>query len=220
MNVVYAIPTADAAKAAITLAAWRAMGYLTAAAIDPGAPSLDADLVLPLDEYRGYADACNCLTAVLSDADVIVFGGDDVFPDPSKDADEIAREFRDYFPDLCGVMQPTGDPFGAHHECCQSPWVGRGFIERTYGGNGPFWPGYLHFYADTELHDVAARMGRLWKRSDIVQFHDNWQRSGNRPRPPYLEKAASDNANAKRLFTQRKAAGFPGSLKRLEPANA
>ncbi len=145
MSVWYCIPSArPAAEAKLCLDAWRDMGYKVALWLDsPAGPWLGgfkADVVMGAKKYPGYARAVNTLIAhVMSvvdpQAEWFVTGGDDVWPDPTKRADQIAFECGRYFggvqmlwrnesivtdPPITqpsarmpwstfGVMQPTGD---------------------------------------------------------------------------------------------------------------
>lgn len=122
---------------------WRAMGYKTFVFRDKYDPALRSD-AQAFGDYRGYAETVNMLVKLVlanhPDCDWIVIGGDDVFPDPTKRADEIARECSAHFYDLArdsvlninifdghlramrdhsfGVVQPTGDRWGA-----EEPWA-------------------------------------------------------------------------------------------------
>jgi hypothetical protein len=172
-------------------------------------------------QYHGYAYAVNLLAQIVLRDDPscewVVTGGDDILPDPTKTADEIARECRVYFNGTLGIMQPTGDRFmeDAAGKCaaervCVSPWLGREWCERGYEGRGPLWPEYFHFYVDEDLHNVAQRHGILWHRRDLNQHHHYWGRTGGQ-RPAHLAKAQAGWADGKRLFEQRRAADFPES---------
>jgi hypothetical protein len=264
---------------------WRAMGYRVAiqrdgdvlpdfrvllknAAGDQSESQPRADLVL-LARYEGYAKAVNRLVHIVLSEDPacewIVIGGDDVFPDPTKRADEIALECRKHFyeaissvyplhrpiwaqrrwcpemlkdahlrPDcdawaLNGVMQPTGDRWGADEAWARqqfpdrpayidrvagSAWIGREFAQRAYGGNGPLWSEYKHMFVDEELQCVAEQLGVFWQRRDLAQHHAHWGRDGfTHAAPDFLREANSGGHWAKyeALFRERKAAGFPGS---------
>jgi hypothetical protein len=216
--VYYAIPTANPDKCAATFAKWRAMGYRTAALIDgPFVPVVNADLTVHVDKYEGYAHAVNILCERLADVDWLITGGDDVFPDRTKRADEIAAECTAHFGGTFGVMQPAGDKYGALEDksAAVSPWLGRDFRQRVNGGNGPYWEDYRHFYSDTELAAVATRLGCMWWRDEIVQFHDHWIRKGERV-PEHLVKWQNNPIVSKPLFERRRAAGFPGH-ELLEP---
>lgn len=131
-----------------------------------------------------------------------------------------------------GVMQPTGDRFadGSIDRICGSPWMGREFCRRAYGGNGPMWPEYFHMFNDEELQHVAIKLGCFWQRPDLIHLHHWWGRrdlSINSPAtgwtgnpaaptravaPKHLERANSqENWDAmKAIFESRRRAGFPG----------
>lgn len=189
--------------------------------------------------YPGYASAVNRLVAMLIeqelDAEWIVTGGDDVLPAPNVSAEEIAAECHAHFSVIdmpvgkgsgtFGVMQPTGDRWGDKDgayidRVAGSPWIGREFARRMYQGNGPYWPEYTHMGVDEELQAVAIKYGVFWQRPDLIHLHQHWgrphegERIGRRDRMPrFLEKANSPEEwqRYKKLFAERKAAGFPGS---------
>lgn len=232
-----------------TLRLWKRRGYRVAVQRDPGAARLSADCFdfLWEHEYDGYAKAVNrlCLEVCRQwpETLVCVTGGDDVEPDPMHDPNEISMEicWRAYAveirakenvappkpsdpPSTYLVMQPTGDPWTDSlgrliERVAGSPWMGRDWILKANGGQGPLWPEYWHFYVDEELQCVAQQQGVFWQRPDICQLHRQWSREfqstgrqGPRPvRPEYLTRAQLDWDNAKAIFSRRKAAGFPGS---------
>lgn len=116
-----------------------------------------------------------------------------------------------------GVMQPTGDEWkdvGGRviERFAGSPWMGRAWCERAYQSYGPMWP-YPHNWADEELQSVAIKHGVFWQRPDLTQTHAHWLRDGkpNRAQPAYWQSISVDYAVSKPIFTQRKAAGWPGS---------
>lgn len=221
MSVWYCIPSArPVAEANVCLHKWRELGYGVAVHRDPekvGEPEVDADLVL-YRPYTGYAESVNWLCKiVLKDPSIsiIVTGGDDIDPDPRRDPKELEAKFFKNFNGTFGVMQPTGDRWmiengkSSEERVCSSPWIGREFCERMYGGQGPLWPGWLHFFVDQELHEVALKLGVLRHAKDICQYHHHWMREGGK-RPPHLSEARLDWSSARALFEQRAAAGFPG----------
>lgn len=232
MSVWYAIPSKKpAVEAQRCIDAWRGRGYRTAIWRDTGDSPVDCDLMLS-GEYAGYPKAVNALCREILAAEPstnwIVSGGDDIWPEPNRVPEEIAAECSRHFEDVHGmktfcVMQPTGDRWGADanepnycgrayaDRVCGSPWMGREFIQRINGGAGPFWEGYVHMFPDEEMQAVCERLGILWQRRDITQKHMHWGRE-KRAMPAYL-KAANSPAHwdkYKRLFENRKAAGFPG----------
>lgn len=209
----YAIPSASVERAQACLRAWQQQGYRTAVLVDgTGQPPTveHADVVVWVPEYEGYFASVNRLARklVALGAEIVVTGGDDVYPDPHVSGPEIAAWFGVEFPDLCGVMQPTGDDLPGTDRICGSPWLGRGWITRAYAGIGPFWPGYRQFYGDEELRIVATRLDRMVDRPDLCQRHDHWTRG--REKTTY--QLANDRhwSGDESLFIDRKRGGFPG----------
>lgn len=189
------------------------MGYKVALWRDAGDEPVDCDLML-VGQYPGYARACNTLISQLIDgrADALWFvcAGDDMLPDQSKRANEIAGECIAHFAGTFGVMQPTGDGYGAER-IAGSAWIGRDWCLKMYGGKGPLWHEYLHMFVDSELMDAATLTGTFWQRHDLSQKHNHWGRIG-KPMPKYLTEANSPQHWQKYmgLYEARKAQGFPG----------
>jgi len=239
-NVWFCIPSARSDGG--TISKWRDAGYKTAIWRDPGSPLIDSNITIRA-QYQGYAVACNALIKLVLDSDPacdwVVCGGDDVFPDPDSTPELVVRECATWFgmtahpgvlpvPDSTfGVMQPTGDRWGANHigpwprgsayidRVCGSPWIGREFCRRVYGGNGPWWHEYRHMFVDEELQNVAQKLGVLWQRPDLTHMHLHWGREGDPlNRPAFLEEVNSARhwEFSKALFQRRKAAGFPGAF--------
>ena len=207
------------------------------------------DALKSTPEYAGWGPSINALIAALMVYDPhaawFVGGGDDTEPDPSKTAQQIAMECQRHFflhnypsgPDgpytldeysTFGVMQPTGDRWGADEpwaqaafpdapayidRICGSPWIGREFARRANQGKGPFWPEYHHMFADEELQEVAKAYGVLWQRRDLMHYHEHPRRDGVSRTPDFAQEIYSPEhwAAAKALFSGRKVAGFPGS---------
>jgi hypothetical protein len=128
------------------------------------------------EQWSGWPTVTNylCQAAVASGVSICVIGGDDISPDPSHPASEIAASFLKRFPDLYGVMQPTGDPYGDTGRAAVSAWVGAEFVRR----HGPLHSGYHHYYADRELADLARSKGVYWEAPEYTQYHDHWTRNG------------------------------------------
>ncbi len=215
MRTIYAIPVAasDVEMAGVTLEKWKRRGYHTAALIDGDTPiPANAEIVLRVDEYHGWAWAVNKLCWLLLEYEWIITGGADVLCDSDHDPADIADECNQHFGGTFGVMQPAGDAYGAIADktAAVSPWIGRDFRRKAYGGRGPLWEGYWHTFADTELASVADQLGCMWWRDDICQFHDHWARRKNATRPEHLIRAAEMGAQDEALFNQRKAEGWPG----------
>lgn len=226
MSVWFCIPSKrPKAEAQACIDRWRAMGYLVAIRRDIGDETVDCDL-LQYGAYEGYAKAVNGLIADVmkfdADAQWFVTGGDDTDPDPDKCPGVIAMECDAYFCGTFGVMQPTGDRYagGSIDRIAGSPWIGREFCERTYGGNGPYWPEYRHMFVDEEIRDVATMLGVYWMRRDLIHFHHHVFRESDaidsnavlKPLPDFLKEAnsAAHWNKFKALYESRRAAGFPG----------
>jgi len=216
MTVYFAIPTCRPEKCGQTFAKWQAMGYRTAALVDGKNQGLlieNCNVLWNRDVYEGWAKSVNFMARELVrafNADFVVTGGDDHYPDPNVRAETIAYQITEKFPDSFCVMQPTGDPY-SDKIVCTSPWMGRGWITQSYRGEGPLWRGYFHWAVDLELHDVAKEMGVLWQRPDLVQFHDHWQREDpNAKCPEDLKPSLAKIDQDQQLYFSRKAAGFPG----------
>ena len=228
----------SAGEAQLIIDKWHAMGYLVAIWRDAGDEFILADAGFSgQTEYPGYYECINRLARhVLKrypETDWIVAAADDTEPDPNHRAEDIARECGRYFGELhdqyrneygegggvtlgpwstFGVMQPTGDGHGIE-TICGSPWLGREWCERAYGGVGPTWPFYKHMFGDQDLQEVAKKNGVLWQRPDLTHHHMHWSWQPGHRMPEF---AAEVNSPAhwdkyKRLFSDRQAAGFPGS---------
>ncbi len=204
---------------------WRSRGYKVALWRDQSSAPVDgADIVLTArGAYPGYAVAVNTLAKEVLRRDPecnwVVTGGDDTEPDPHE-PEEVARQCEDHFGGTFGVMQPIGDRWGGVERICGSPWMGREFCERMYGGTGPLWPDYRHMFVDEELFEVSRITGALWQRGDLVHRHNHFCRQGDsvdwakglQEMPAFLREANSQEHWQKfgSLFRARKAAGFPG----------
>ncbi len=213
MRTIYAVPVAssDVQMAGVTLGKWLRRGYGTAALIDGDTPvPANAEIVLRVDEYHGWAWAVNKLCAALPDVEFLITGGADVLPDGDHDPNDIADECLARFGTM-GVMQPAGDAYGAiaDKSAAVSPWIGRDFRRKAYGGRGPCCDLYQHFYADAELMHVADKLGCMWWREDLTQYHDHYARRGN-PRPPHLQVLVDGVMEQDALFKKRQAEGWPG----------
>ncbi len=222
MSVWFAIPSArPAEEAAKRLVKWADQGYRIAL-LRQGEP-VPAHLAIPTDHYLGWAQSTNVLAREILKADPeaewIVGGGDDYLPDLTHRAEDIARECTEHFGGTFGLMQPTGDRWGPAPDrayidgIAGSPWMGREWCRRMYGGEGPMFGGYLHMFGDEELQNVAIKLGVFWQRRDLVQFHDHWGRNGRREdMPDFLRpvNTAQHWSESQRLFNRRRAAGWPG----------
>lgn len=206
------LPSANPANAARTFPVWRERGYRIAVLQDRVRFACDADRVVTVDRYEGWAASVNvlCREVVPKTAASVVGAGDDMLPDPTKSAQQIAEEFLERFPSGLGVMQPQGDAYLNSHQFCGSPWFGRGWIDRMYGGRGVMFPEYRHNWADNEVYWLARCGGALWERPDLTQHHEHFSREKG-SEPAYWSASARefDRLDAE-LFVSRAWAGFPG----------
>jgi len=253
MSIWYCVPSARPDGG--TLREWHEKGYSIAVWRDPGSPSLPFLIGVPhyliVMPYPGYAKSVNWLVneAMVCDpsCEWFVTGGDDVSPDLAHSPEEIAesctKEFwkRNLFAmsiertdrlGTMGVMQPTGDRWGADEpwarknwpqapayidRICGSPWMGREFCRRANAGKGPLCEDYEHMYVDEHLQEYAKQLGILWQRPDLIQYHHHALRGG-KPQsslPPHLKcrYEGSHFKDAKAIFDRHMAAKFAG----LEP---
>jgi len=217
MSAWFGIPVAqdDCERAEVTFGLWRAQGWRTAALIDGDKAPRGADYTVNVARYDGWAASVNALVADVLDWGMQWFatGGADILPIPMTAA-EVTKLCEQHFGGTMGVCQPAGDAFGAiaNRTACVSPIIGRDFCLRTYGGKGPLFSGYRHFYADGELMHVADRMDCLWWNPAWSHYHDHWSRR-NGTRPPHILAAINHTADDWSLFMCRRAADWPGALK-------
>ena len=194
-----------------TVQSWRDKGYGIAVWRDPG-QKIPADICI-CQQYPGYSKSVNELVRMVllrdPSAVCLVSGGDDTDPDPHS-PDSIVDEFMAHFGGTFGVMQPTGDGHGIE-TICGSPWMGRDWCIRGYGGNGPMCDQYTHNFVDNDLLEVAKLLGILWQRPDLSHVHNNWMWT-SMVRPAFLDEAYSREHWVKyqSIFENRKAARFPG----------
>ena len=210
----FAIPSASVERCRERLPVWRERGYKIAILQNQERGEIPADLCVWSDTYPGWAESINILCAdiVPSSADIVVSGGDDMLPEPSKTAHDMAREYFERFPDGFGVMQPAGDTFMWGDNYCGSPWFARPFFSAMYSGRGPMHGGYRHNWADYELYWVARCMGCLWMRDDVKQFHAHFSRDGVEEDKPawWTQNVAEADQRDCELFLARKYRCFPG----------
>jgi hypothetical protein len=207
------MPTACAEHVPATVQRWKAKGYNVALFCDRGKQVDGADLIVT-GTYRGVWNACNdaSYAALEAGAEVCLFAGDDMDPDPNHTAEEIAAQYLVRFPDGYGLMQPCGDRQGdaIAQRICGSAWFGREWIRGAYEGRGPTNASYRHFFGDEELALVGEQLGVLWWRPDLTQFHHHWS-WGHLPKQPYHTRNQQWWYQDRALFDARRAAGFPGA---------
>jgi len=208
----FAIPSASVERCRLRLPAWREMGYKIAVLQNQERGDIPADRCVWADDYPGWAESVNilCRDIVPKSADIVVSGGDDMLPDPERDAGRLATEYFERFPDGFGVMQPAGDGYMWAKHYCGSPWFARPFFSRMYGGRGPMHGGYRHNWADYELYWVARGMGVLWMREDAEQRHEHFTREGEDPPAWWQANVSAADEKDCSLFLARKYRHFPG----------
>jgi hypothetical protein len=186
------------------------MGYRVAVLMEDHDLAVTTGATLPItwQKWRGFPAAVNYLLRHV-DGPVVCVAGDDILPDPTTRGPEIARHFLRLFPDTMGVMQPTGDKFGAYDWCCISPWIGRKFIETSYDGKGPYFDGYGHCWCDAELQDMATKLGCFAQVETLTQYHDHRTRTPDAPIPEHAKAGMASFPKDEALYKERKAAGFP-----------
>ncbi len=198
-------------EAATVFAKWQARGYKVAAMVRPDVPAPEhCDRIIRADKYEGYPKAINRLWHEIANEkpDIVITGGDDLYPCEERTADELAADFFGRFPDGFGVMMLAKDDPG-DGQSASNTWVGAEYARRINGGIGPYWPEYRHYYSDTEVGIVAGKLKAFWRRPDIRQLHDHWSTHGTE-RPAHLNEAAAGYAADRQLFESRHHAGFPG----------
>ncbi len=210
-----------------TMDVWRSKGYRVALWRDewvheaPEQPKCDFIIKSPV--YLGYPVAVNALAEHVfrmdPDCNWVVAAGDDTTPDPIQTADTIAIQLTAHFNGSFGICQPTGDPWRdvqgrIIERIAGSPFIGREFCRRIYGGKGPLWSEFTHCFADEHLLNVATKLGIYWPRPDLCHYHANWSRKDGatyeRDMPAFLKDANSPEhwAKYKAVFERLKAGGF------------
>jgi len=166
-----------------TLPTWKAAGYRVAV-LRQGEPFPEADITIPTDRYLGWAKSINILAKVVLEQDTacdwVVNANDDTLPDPNHTPQEIADQCTAHFGGTFGVMQPTGDlalwPASRIDTFAGSPWMGREWCRRSFGGHGPVWDEFVHMHGDQHLWCCAVKLGIYWDLPDLIHQHNHCQR--------------------------------------------
>ena len=167
---------------------------------------------LRVKEWKGYYNTINFLAKALCNsfsADIVVCASDSILPSPEQKSFLVGGAFAQHFPNGFGVCQALGEvwkpekrgssgrdymPGRLMHatpdssERCESPILGRAWILEANKGKGPYSDKYAQYWADVELHDVASRMGVLWKNKAILHRQEHWSKPGGPPMEPYQVK--------------------------------
>jgi hypothetical protein len=212
LRIWYAIPSINAERCTKAFDKWHEMGYLTCVLLDKGAEQpKNADMILYTpNHYEGYYKSFIHMARTIGrDADIMITGGDDIYPDPDHKAQDIGQECLAKYKDGFFVMQPTGDAMSGVDRICASPWFGRGWLDRAYQGKFPVWHEYIAFFGDQELKEISEKLRVLWQRSDLCQYHDHWSRVGGPAKTDYQKKNDSHWNHDETIYKKRKMAKFP-----------
>jgi len=211
-----------------TIPEWKRAGYRVAI-VRQRSSVPEADIEIPTDRYLGWSASINMAVRAAMEADPqaqwFVGGGDDTLPDASNHPEFIARQCYEYFKGNFGVMQPIGDlklwPNSAIDKFAGSPWMGRAFCKRIYGGKGPMWEEFGHMFADEHCKCVAEKLGVYWMRSDLIHKHMHALRSAGGKIPDFLKPVNTKEhwEHSKAIFQRLEAGGFAEADNLLTEAN-
>ncbi len=245
MSVWVCVPSArPVAEVRAWVERWHERGYKVAIWRDPGA---SCDMLYDFCQqghYPGYALATNELIKWVLDndssCDWVLAGGDDVFPDASHTAEEIAAQCSIHFETLLapfparahagaeklstfGVVQPTGDRWG-DDAAARARWpdapamidriCGSPWIGREFARrvNGGRGPFWPEYFHNWCDQEVQEVAIKL---GVFWQRRDliHYHNHSRRQGGPWLEHQKgfdADYVKMKPLFEKRKAAGWPG----------
>lgn len=219
MRIGVCFPTIALQKAAETIGRWRAKGFVPLIMVNnvPGAKFPEGCGAIKKDSYEGYARECNLLCHILFDeakCDVVICGSDGIWPDPDLEASSAGALLASKFPNGVGVVQPVWDKFEGSSGACWGPWIGRGFYNTFYSGQGPYCSEYFQYFMGSELYDFAKKEGVLFETDAIHQYFHHYSRTGG-PKPDFFQ---NHNRGAylesdRSTYYHRKKNGFPGSGK-------
>jgi|TARA_Y100000034_G_scaffold130547_1_gene189260 hypothetical protein len=219
-------PSVMLEKAKKAASRWREKGYRVGVYVQDSAfIESDIDWVGVGMDYQGYWWACDRIVRAVESqgAEIFILAADDMDPDPNHTAEEIAAEYLERFPDGFGVMQPCGDRQGmdstgkpAAARICGSPWFGKGWVEKAFGGEYVVPTEFFHFYGDEVLKEVAERLGVLWMRDDLIQDHQHWA-FGRQRKEKYQEDNSRNHwqEDKNRFMTSQKD-GFEDYLEKFK----
>jgi len=203
------IPSAVPQRFVDGFKAWHSLGYKVAVHVQqPDTLETVKRLGPCIDRifyysWEGLYKSYNKMIQVLiGDNNVIVQASDDIYPDLNHTAKQLEGMFIERFPNLYGIMQPQGDKFG-NSMAAVSPWIGRNWIINEYGGAGPFYSKYNHYFGDEELFRLAKKKGVLYTPKKVTQYHDHWTRN-KQSIPPHLDDCQSKKRQDQILFQKRR----------------
>ena len=205
----YAVPSS---KGQGSWKEWKDAGFNVAMLGEnqPKDESLDVFIHALDKEYLGYPWAIKRLMDYcFTTGDLVLVGSDDVFPTTS--CNEYVAKYLFAYPNLDGLVEPSGGKKIGERQLCICPMVGREFFSRYNQGRGIYDTSYSHFYADQELSIASEQMGKL-TRDDSIRFdHRHWTKDGSN-RPDHMIRwkagAQADEDN----FHKRRANGFKDAI--------
>lgn len=212
----YAFPSGDHVVARQCGRVWQSLGFKVAVMLDDDEPHAAwADVCVHTGgRFPGYAKSTNRLIAecLKRGASHVIGGNDDMYPREGCDLKTLAACWHDRFGgSTLGVLQPTGDMYGGMAWSAIVPVIGREYAERINGGRGVYWPEYFSLFSDTELHDVARKLGLYHTEPGITIYHDHYTRNGSDQLPAAKREAQQRESSSDRvLYETRVATGFPG----------
>lgn len=191
---------------------WKHAGWRVGVQTDPGEPIVLCDLPISVPFVSVAATFNNFARQLLQrGARGIIYGNDDEFPGFGADVENFSAAFLVRFPDTFGVAQPTRCATPDITDGAPYPLVGAEFARRINGGRGAFREEYGHYFDDREVHDVAERLGCFATLPDIEikHLHHSYGYPDMLPKQA-RQRARSCHTAARKLYDERKAAGFPG----------
>lgn len=152
--------------------------------------------------YRGCSAAWNdCLREAAGDP--VVFSADDLIWHPGWLEAALGKLAE--FPGGWGMVGFNDGHWG--EELATHYLMSRRFITEVLGGRIA-WEFYRHSFNDLEVNERAKEAGRYLWAEDSHVYHQHWL-YGDRDRDATDTRFLNDHAEAKAMFDQRKAAGFP-----------
>lgn len=163
------------------------------------------DKLLYSDEYRGCSNAWNdCLAAAAGDP-VVLAADDLVWGEGWLDA---ALATLAGFEDGWGFVGFNDGHWTA--DLSTHYLVSRRLIVEAFGGVIA-WPHYKHSFNDVEASERAKAIGRYLWCKDCYVPHRHWT-WGDRPKDETDDRNLAEYEESKRIFNERKAAGFPNDF--------
>ena len=161
----------------------------------------------PLGCAPGKVAACNAFTPPPESFDVLVMLSDDLIPAPGSFGwdERIALDMERAFPNLDGCLWYLD---GYQARLCTAPVIGREWFRKMDPG-GRVYPGcYRSEWCDNEIHEVAARRGRMHFTGRELFRHEHWSNTAAVKVDATYARASIDAEGDPALYRAREAAGF------------